>query len=92
MNKAVTITLRIAFLIGLVYVLAAIFGAVQGFSLRGPDVRLAVGKRAQKGRQNCRSGVVLTPAYRNAYTGMRSTLIASAGTDVPRVGIQSMVP
>lgn len=92
MNRAVTITLRIAFLIGLVYVLASIFGAAQGFSVRGPgDFRLAAGRKAKK---NCRNqaGVLLAPAYRNAVTGMRSTLIASAGTDVPRVGIQSMVP
>lgn len=92
MNRAVTITLRIAFLIGLVYVLAAVFGAVQGFSMRGPDLRLAVGKKAQGKKCRNRTGVVLAPAYRNARTGMVSTLIASAGTDVPRVGIQSMVP
>lgn len=92
MNKAVKVTLQIGFLIAMVYVLAAVFGAVQGFSVNGPDLRLAVGKNADRRRRPQHPGAVLTDAYKYANTGMASTLIASAGTDVPRVGIQSRIP
>lgn len=92
MHKAVKTTLQIAFLIAMIYVLAAVLGMVQGFSLRGKDLRLAVGRNAERRRRPQHPGAVLSGAYKYANTGMRSTLIASAGTDVPRVGIQSRQP
>lgn len=91
MHKAVKTTLQVAFLIAMIYVLAAVFGMVQGFSVRGKDLRFAVGRDAARRRPQ-HPGVVLSGAYKYADTGMRSTLIASAGTDVPRVGIQSRQP
>lgn len=82
MNRAVKITLRIALLVALVYVLASVFGFVQGFGTR------------RGGGRGCKRfpGSVSQPSYPWANTGMRSTLIASAGTDVPRVGINMQVP
>lgn len=91
MNGAVKVGLQVAFLVGLVYVLAAVFGFVEGVSYRAGNVRLAVGKGGKRcnGQQ---PGAVLAGAYPYANTGMVSTLIASAGTDVPRVGINSQLP
>ena len=93
MNRTVKVSIQIAMLVAWLYLLAAVFGLVEGFSVRGKDLRLAVGRRAaQGGRKQQRPGAVLTPAYMYADTGMVATLMATAGTDVPRVGINSQLP
>ena len=92
MNGAVKVMLQVSFLAALVYVLAAVFGIVEGFSVRGPDMRLALGRTAQKKRTRQHPGALLSGAYKYANTGMVSTLMASAGTDVPRVGISQQIP
>lgn len=91
MNRAVKVSIQIGMLVAWLYLLAAVFGLVEGFSVRGKDLRLAVGRRAQGGRRQ-QPGAVLTPSYKYADTGMVATLMASAGTDVPRVGINSQLP
>lgn len=81
MNTAVKLTLRIAFLVALVYVLAAVFG-------------FAHKSRGGWGGKGCRRfpSPVSQPSYPWTSTGMRATLIATPGTDVPMVGINSQVP
>lgn len=81
--------LQILFLVVLVYVLAAIFGVVEGFSVRGPNVRLAAGKRSHKGPRL--PGDALLPAAPWADTGMLSTFMPSSG-DTPLTGIQTRLP
>ena len=89
MNKAVQLSLRIAILVGLVYLLAAVFGVVEGFSLSGKDFRLAAGKRAQ--RKPRIPGAELLPAAPWADTGMLTTFMPTSG-DAPQTGIQSRMP
>lgn len=91
MNGAVKVVSQIAFLGVLIYALAAVFGVVEGFSVRGKDLRFAVGRAAQNKKMQM-PGAVLTGAYKYANTGMIRTLIATAGTDVPQVGINSQIP
>lgn len=81
--------LQILFLVVLVYVLAALFGVVEGFSFRGPDLRLAAGRRARYAPRH--PGDVLLPAAPWAETGMLSTFMPTSG-DTPQTGIQSRQP
>ena len=83
--------MRVVFLVVLAYVLAAFGGFVQGFQVRSKDLRFAIGKSAQR-KRTLRPGPVRTPAYKYANTGMIATLMATAGTDVPTVGISQQVP
>ena len=81
--------LQILFLVVLVYVLAAFFGMVEGFSVRGPNLRLAAGKRSHKGPRE--PGDALLPSAPWADTGMLSTFMPTSG-DTPLTGIQSRMP
>lgn len=81
--------LQILFLVVLVYVLAALFGLVEGFSVRAPNVRLSAGKRSRQGSRE--PGDVLLPAAPWAETGMLSSFMPTSG-DTPLTGIQTRTP
>lgn len=73
MNGYVKTGLRIALIVAVVYVLAAVVGLAPGASVRGPNFRGSIGKRKHKNRmsnaQDAWSG-----------NGMVGELIASPGT------------
>lgn len=72
MNGALKTTLRVVFLVVLIYALAAMFGAAQGFSVN-------VGK----GTRRCRRGP-RRPGFR--YTGMVGELIQTQGSGIAPAG------
>lgn len=80
MNSTTKIVLRIGFLVALVYVLAEVFGAVEGST-----VRKGCHKRGRM------PGDALLPAAPWADTGMLSHFMPSSG-DTPQTGIQSRLP
>lgn len=89
MKGIVKLSTQAVLLLAVIYVLASIFGAAFGMRIQSKDFGLRVGPKQHRGR---RPGSLSNPAAPWAQTGMGAELIASPGTSVPMVGIQSMNP
>lgn len=82
MNRVLKTTLRVALLLALIWVLAALTGVVQGATLQ-------IGNSGKRGRRGCRGRA----GYRWTNTGMQASRVVTPGVDnsiragVPRVGV-----
>lgn len=88
MDGTLKTVLRIAFLVVLVWVLAALLGKAPGASFNAPGFGVRIGKRKKRNCQNS-SGASYGQSWRFGSNGMVGELIASNGAAMPMIGART---
>ena len=83
MNETMTTVLRVAFLVALIWALAAVVGAAPGASVRGPGFAARIGPGKKK--RGCRG--IPRGSYARSPNGMVGELIPTAGAQPQIVGM-----